>query len=88
MVGLIYLDICKELGNKTAWEIGSWNWGKKERVLQELVAGEELAKEVTRIYTEGISVPEEARLSRTGLEDNLVWHFWCQRGLRQESREL
>jgi len=58
---------------------------RKERVLQELVAGEELAKEVTRVRAERISVLEEAW---TELEDDLVWHFWCQRWLRQGNCQL
>lgn len=57
-------------------------------MLKELVAGEELTKEVTRIHTEGVSVLEEAQLSWAELEDNLVRHFRCQRCLRQGNYAL
>lgn len=57
-------------------------------MLQELVAGEELAKEVMGIHTEGKLVLEEAQLSWMELKDKLAWHLHCQHWLRQDICEL
>lgn len=53
---------------------------KKERVLQELVVGVELTKEVTRTHTEGILVMEEAQLSRSELDTTLSGTFGASTG--------
>lgn len=64
------MDICKEVGNKIAWEIASWEW-KRESLLQELAGGEELTKEVTRRGYWS----QRVQLSSTHLGTNLAWQF-------------